>query len=81
MNKLDYSRALVCDFVRVSNDTRTTRELHAKTNGNYVSMVHASIKLKLSCTICMLIHIKTFVNATFILNAIKMLKMQSLENL
>ena len=51
MDKLDYSRALTCDFVRVSNDTRATRELHAKINGNHVSMVHASVKLKLSCTV------------------------------
>ena len=51
VNKLDYSRALVCDFVHVSNDTRATHELHAKINGNHTSMVHVSVKLKLSCTI------------------------------
>ena len=51
MDKLDYSRALACDFVRVSNYTRATRELHAKINGKHVSMVHASVKLKLSCTV------------------------------
>ena len=51
MNKLDYSRALACDFVRVSFCSRATRELYAQVNGKHASMVHASVKFKLSCTI------------------------------
>ena len=52
MNKLDYSRVLACDFVRVSFRSRATRELYAKINGKHASMVHVSIKFKLSCTVC-----------------------------
>ena len=44
---LHYSCVLACHFNRLSNDTRTTHELHAKTNGKHVSMMHTSVKVKI----------------------------------
>ena len=51
VNKLDYSCVLTCDFVRISFRSRATRKLYAKINGKHASMVHASVKFKLSCTV------------------------------
>ena len=51
---LHYSCALVCYFDCVSNDMHKTYELHTKFNRKHASMVHMSVKLKLSYNIhCM----------------------------
>ena len=58
MNKLGYSRALACYFVCVSFRLRENRELYAKINGKHMSMVHAGVKFKLSCTIYTHVYIR-----------------------
>ena len=65
MNKLDYSRALACHFVRMSFCSQATHELYTKINGKHASMVHTSVKFKLSCTLSGIIIIMVIMRLLF----------------